>query len=445
MNVKEVLQYVDGLVLEKTGKHLDDVQKAVVEGTWQKQTYDDIAKKCHVTKNHVGDVGYQLWQLLSEVIGEDIKKTNFRSTIERLKLTSSQFINIQSSHDFRFCLYPNNLANNVQETYEKFSYQDLTIAPQIIKFYGREKELKTLFYWILGQKYRLISVLGLSGIGKSYVVKRFVDLNLDKFEVIMWNSCKYPQSLDLLINDFFNLCKQKPKDTISTKLKQLIDILTEKKCLIILDDVQNMFIRGELAGQYKAEYQDYQVFFTMIAETNHNSNLVLISQEKCTEMECLDEELYFIKSLELEGLLEKKLLKNCRLRDEDSWLDLINLYEGNLFYLRSITLLINKNYNGSVTDFLAEKTLLITNQMHCLFKEKFNCLSPQEQDIVLQLGKIDTSITREDLRQSLKLNSVDFNNGLESLQNRYLINKIKGDKIMFNLSPIFKEYVRNYC
>lgn len=114
MNVKEVLQYVDGLVLEKTGKHLDDVQKAVVEGTWQKQTYDDIAKKCHLRKNHVGDVGYHLWQLLSEVIGEDIKKINFRSTIERLKLTSSQFINIhtiQSSHDFKFCLYPNNLAN----------------------------------------------------------------------------------------------------------------------------------------------------------------------------------------------------------------------------------------------------------------------------------------------------------------------------------------------
>lgn len=28
MNVKEVLQYIDGLVLEKTGKHLDDVQKS---------------------------------------------------------------------------------------------------------------------------------------------------------------------------------------------------------------------------------------------------------------------------------------------------------------------------------------------------------------------------------------------------------------------------------
>jgi hypothetical protein len=80
MNVNEVLQFVDRLVVEKTGKHLDDIQKAVVEGTLQRQTYDDIAQKCHVTKNHVGDVGAELWKLVSEALGEDIKKTNFRST-----------------------------------------------------------------------------------------------------------------------------------------------------------------------------------------------------------------------------------------------------------------------------------------------------------------------------------------------------------------------------
>jgi hypothetical protein len=40
----------------------------------------------------------------------------------------------------------------------------------------------------------------------------------------------------------------------------------------------------------------------MITETQHQSNLILISQEKCAEMECLDEELYSIKCLELLGL-----------------------------------------------------------------------------------------------------------------------------------------------
>ncbi|MFM5892408.1 MAG: ATP-binding protein, partial [Dolichospermum sp.] len=89
MNVNEVLQFVDQLLIEKTGKHLDDIQKAVVEGTWERQTYDDIAKKCHITEGYVGDVGSELWKLLSEALGENIKKSNFRSTFERLQITLS--------------------------------------------------------------------------------------------------------------------------------------------------------------------------------------------------------------------------------------------------------------------------------------------------------------------------------------------------------------------
>ena len=40
----------------------------------------------------------------------------------------------------------------------------------------------------------------------------------------------------------------------------------------------------------------------MIAGRDHQSHLILISQEKSAEMECLDEELYPIKCLELSRL-----------------------------------------------------------------------------------------------------------------------------------------------
>ena len=136
MNVNEVVKFVDKIVFDKTGKHLDDVQTAVVQGTWERQTYDDIAQECNVTKNHVGDVGAELWQLLSKALDKDIKKINFRSTFERLQITSSQFINIQSSHDFKFCSYPSS-NNNIQENHidHKIYHYDLTLAPKIINFY----------------------------------------------------------------------------------------------------------------------------------------------------------------------------------------------------------------------------------------------------------------------------------------------------------------------
>ncbi|HEY9700800.1 MAG TPA: hypothetical protein V6C58_00035, partial [Allocoleopsis sp.] len=136
MNVNEMLQFVDHLILEKTGKHLDDVQKAVIEGSWQRQSYDDIAQKCNVTEGYIGDVGSELWQILSEIFNEDIKKTNFRSTLERLQITLSP-ITIQkdskqnnNNNNFYFGLQPLNQSyQNNQESntnpQSKSIYHDL--------------------------------------------------------------------------------------------------------------------------------------------------------------------------------------------------------------------------------------------------------------------------------------------------------------------------------
>ncbi|WP_293153079.1 MULTISPECIES: ATP-binding protein [unclassified Microcoleus] len=449
MNVNQVLQFVDRLVVKRTGKHLDDVQRAVVEGTWERQTYDDIAQKCHVTKNHVGDVGAELWQLLSEILGEDIKKNNFRSNLERVYIESSQNICIGTNHNFNFSSQilnqPNKQHQESDINTQSASHYDLTVAPQIINFYARQSELKTLSNWISNQNTRLISVLGLSGIGKTTLVKRFVDLNLQKFEVIIWRSLKFPKHLELFVNDLLNACKQEAKETIDDNLKQLLDALRDKKCLIILDDVHNIFIPGQFAGQYKSEYQDYQNFFTMITETEHQSNVILVSQEQCAEMECLDEELYPIKCLELSNLEDVEIMKASGLKDEYSWSKLMNLYEGNPGYLKSIASLIKNIFDGKVNDFLADNSLPIAKDMQYKLNQLFNRLSPTEQQLVLELSKLDRPVSREYLRQSLDLSSMDLINGLQSLQQRYLVKKIKEDKILFKLSSVFQEYVKNCC
>lgn len=452
MNVNEVLQFVDRLVVEKTGKHLDDIQKAVVEGTLQRQTYDDIAQKCHVTKNHVGDVGAELWKLVSEALGEDIKKTNFRSTFERLDISLSQssqnICNVGNSQcNFGSQILYNSTQNNQEDsanTKSKSVYHDLTLAPQIINFYNRETELNTLSNWILKQNTRLISILGLSGMGKTAIVKRFIDLNLDQFEVIIWRSLKYPKPLELLVKDLLNIIKPEDKQTIDDQVKQLLDILINKKCLIILDDVQNIFTPGQFAGQYQPEYQSYQNFFTLITETEHQSSLILISQEKCPEMEGWENELYPINCLELSGLYDLEILNNRGLENDEFWLNLINLYEGNPVYLKSIAILIKNIFDGDVAEFLAENELVITQEMRSQFNQLFHRLSPIEQQIVLKLSQFEQSVSRETLRESLELSSTDLINGLQSLQQRYLVTKIKQDKIMFKLSSIFGKYVKNF-
>ncbi|MBC5794655.1 AAA family ATPase [Sphaerospermopsis sp. LEGE 00249] len=453
MTITEILQFVDNLIFTETDQHLDDLQKRIIEELFKGKTYKQIAELYNYDEGYIGDESRKLFKTLSDKLGENINKSNFAWTLERVinsKIVNSlnNNINLCSNNKNSINYQSNNIKNSQETEIQKSSYHDLTLSPRIIRFYGREKELEYLSNCILNQNTPLISILGLSGIGKTTLVKRFVDFNLDKFEVIIWKSLKYPKSLNSLIDDLLQVCKQQPEKNLDDKIKQLFNILSTQKCLIILDDIQNIFTPGELAGKYQPEYQDYQPLFKLVTETQHQSNIILISQEQCPEMESLDPELYPIKSLELSGLYHSNILQNTGLKNQDSWLDLIKLYAGNLMFLKTITVLIAKNYDGEVVEFLAENTLHITQQMQSHFQETFNRLSPIEKQIVLYLSRFENPISREELRQTLietlNLSSVDFNNGLQSLQQRHLVSKLKEDKVMFSLSSVFREYVRNF-
>jgi hypothetical protein len=448
MTITEVLQIVDQLVEKQTGGHLDDLEKAVVKGLWQGKTYSEIADEHgYDSKNYIGDVSRKLFKILSTQLGEKVNKSNFRWTIERIV---NSFNLTNSSHQVfglintNINLCPNNPQNsskNTEQNLEKKCYHDLTLAPKITHFYGRETEFQTLSHWLTTQNTRLISILGLPGIGKTTLVKHFIDLNRQNFDVIIWKSIKLSQSLDNIITETLTGINPVPIKT-DNKLTQLFNLLREQRCLIILDDVQELFTSGQFAGQYKSEYKEYQTLFTKMSEIEYQGSLILISQEQCQEMLCLDEEFYPIKCLELEGLDNTDILKNQGLKDEECWSKLINLYEGNPVYLKDIASLIKNVFFGKVAEFLAEDSLILTEEMKYRFTELFHRLSPIEQQIVLELSKSNQPMSREDLRQGLELSSMDLINGLQSLNRRYLLKKIEREKILFDLSPLFRISLR---
>jgi hypothetical protein len=395
MAVTEILQFVDNLVFTKTDKHLDDLQKKIIEELFNGKTYKQIANIYDYDEGYIGDESRNLFKLLSESLGEDINKSNFCWTLERGK-NCSKIVSFGNNNINCYSTYEqsnNNQHNNTEQS--KSSYQDLTLAPKIIRFYGREKELNFLSHGILNQNAHLISVLGLSGIGKTTLVKRFIDLNIQQFEIIIWRSLKFPKSLDLLIDDLLNVCQQEAKATIDDKLKQLFNILKNKKCLIILDDLENIFVNRQFTGQYKPEYQDYKTFLQMITEIEHQSCLILISQEKCQEMISLDSELYPIHSLELSGLdnAATEILKNQGLKNEETWLNLINLYESHPKYLQYISILIKDVFQSEVAEFIKENSLILTEDFKTLFGLMWMRLSEVEKEILLKISQNDQPIS----------------------------------------------------
>jgi len=452
MTVTEVLQIVDELVFKHTRKHLNDLQRSAVQGIWHGKIYSEIADEFgYESENHIGNISRELYKILGKELGEDVTKSNFCWSIERLanSFNSSQVIEIGINSHFNLC--PNNTdiqqqaINDEVKIKQKISYINLKQSPKITHFYGRTNELSTLSKWIGNPNTRLISILGISGIGKSTLVKHFLDTHIIPFDVIIWKNLKLSNSLNFIFTEIFTELNVNSQDiNTNSLLNQSLELFNQKRCLIILDNLEEIFTPQQFAGQYKLEYQDYKTFFQMITEIEHQSCLILISQEKCQEMISLDSELYPIHSLELSGLnnAATEILKNQGLKNEDNWLNLINLYESNPKYLQYISILIKDVFQGEVIEFIKENSLILTEDFKTLFDSIWMRLSEVEKEILLKISQNEQPISRDEIKQLLSLSSMDIINGLQSLTRRFLLTKLENDEKLLNISPILREYLR---
>jgi hypothetical protein len=83
MGANMMLDRADTLIFENTGKHLNDLQRRILEQAWQRQTYGEMARRLRYTEGHIKDVASQLWQILSQSLAEPVTKGNCRSVLER--------------------------------------------------------------------------------------------------------------------------------------------------------------------------------------------------------------------------------------------------------------------------------------------------------------------------------------------------------------------------
>jgi DNA-binding NarL/FixJ family response regulator len=103
MNPQELASHLDELIFSSTGKHIDSLQLAILKGVLNGQKYADIAKEYNCSTGHAKDEAYKLWQLLSDTLGEDINKSNFRAAIERITAKNSQFVGNIKIDKLNFC------------------------------------------------------------------------------------------------------------------------------------------------------------------------------------------------------------------------------------------------------------------------------------------------------------------------------------------------------
>ena len=85
---------------------------------------------------------------------------------------------------------------------------DLGDAPEISTFFDRTSELSTLKQWIWENRTRFISILGLSGIGKSAIALQLMQHIQYEFDCIIWRSLRDAPPLQTLQTDLIKFLWQ---------------------------------------------------------------------------------------------------------------------------------------------------------------------------------------------------------------------------------------------
>ncbi|HIK11267.1 MAG TPA: AAA-like domain-containing protein [Oscillatoriaceae cyanobacterium M33_DOE_052] len=100
LSFEDAIEVADAAVFASKGRHLTDVEMIILRGSWQNQTYPEMAENSDYAANYLQrTAGPKLWVLLSEVLGEEVKKTNFRTALERLQ-GSRQYRRLPAQQSF---------------------------------------------------------------------------------------------------------------------------------------------------------------------------------------------------------------------------------------------------------------------------------------------------------------------------------------------------------
>jgi transcriptional regulator with XRE-family HTH domain len=313
-----------------------------------------------------------------------------------------------------------------------FPRVDLVGALDTSHFAGREVEVAELSQWIVQERCRLVTLLGIGGVGKSMLASLLGSRLAAHFEAVLWRSVRDAPSCQELVANCLTFFSETPPAefpaSLEQRITQLLSRLQARRCLLVLDNLETLLESGDRAGDYLPGYEGYGRLIGRLAESAHQSCVLVTSREKPKEIEPLEGMRSPVRTLRLGGVDEQaaqELLSDKGLSGTSlAWQGLVSSYAGNPLALKIVAQAISDLFGGDLDRFLQEGELIF-NGVRPVLHQQVGRLSPLEHLLLTWLAVLREWTKLDTLsRRSLVEWGQQASFGLQSVVMEYLTDEL---------------------
>lgn len=401
MDADQALVQIENLVVVQTGERLSELQRVILQQVWLGQKYFDIADTYGCTEGHAKDVGSDLWQLLSQVMGEKITKKNLRWIVTGY---------IQSSHS-----YP---ALDVSDTPDFVGrYQAITQLNQLVQ-----------------QGVTAIALQGEGGLGKTTLAQQYLQYQGYEIvlELLMAKETAHITSVERVVEEWLTRDLQEdPGLEFGISLDRLKRHLQQHPIGILIDNLEPAL---DQHGLLIALQRRYLELFRVLTDPRNLGLTLITSRDRLCEAS-LNLHHYRLPGLDLAAWQQ---FFRCRGLSTDTTLlgQMHQAYGGNA---KAMTILCGSIRSDFANDLAAfwqdqQQDLLVVADLKNLINhqiDRLQALDPQAYRLFCRLGcyryqTVATIPTEGVLALLWDVPEVERRASIVSLQNRSLVEFCKG-------------------